>query len=303
MPNTKRRILVLAGPTASGKTAMAIRICLQLGGEIVGADSVQVYRRLDIGSAKPTAEERSQVPHHGIDLVEPDEMFSVGAYQHWALACIDGILARGKVPVVVGGTGLYIRSLTNGLFEGPAADLELRRRLEATEDANPGMLHGRLHEVDPETAARLHPRDRVRLVRALEVYEKTGLPISEHHRRHAVQPPPCKSLMFVLDPPREELSARIRIRAQKMLQDGFVEEVQNLLNQYSPDLRSLQSVGYREVVDTLVRGATRQDLEDRIVRAHEKYVRQQRTWFRDLPEHVWPVENISLETLERFLAV
>ncbi len=295
------RILVIAGPTASGKTSAAIGLALRFHGEIVGADSVQVYRHLDIGSAKPTAEERAQVPHHCIDLLDPDAAHSVGDYQRTALGCIRDIAARGRLPIVTGGTGLYIRALTHGLFEGPAADPALRARLEGEEDAAPGTLHARLVAVDPETAARLHPNDRIRLIRALEVWEKTGLPISEHHRRDAGRPAPCESLIFVINPPREVLSARIRERVRRMLEAGFVEEVRGLLERWGAEARSLSSVGYKEVAACLRGELARDRLEDAIVHAHERYVKQQRTWFRDFPRQVPSAGELVADVIAAWL--
>jgi tRNA dimethylallyltransferase len=295
------RILVIAGPTASGKTAAAIRLALRFDGEIVGADSVQVYRGLDIGSAKPTAAERAQVPHHCIDLLEPDQAHSVGDYQRTAMACIRDIAARGRLPIVTGGTGLYIRSLTQGLFEGPAADLVLRARLEGEEDAAPGTLHARLLGVDPETAARLHAHDRIRLIRALEVWEKTGIPISEHHRQDALRPAPCESLIFVINPPREVLAGRIRERVCRMLEAGFVDEVRDLLARWGAGARSLTSVGYREVAACLRGELAPERLKDAITHAHERYVKQQRTWFRDFPRQVPSAEALPVDVVAAWL--
>ncbi|PKN43751.1 MAG: tRNA (adenosine(37)-N6)-dimethylallyltransferase MiaA, partial [Deltaproteobacteria bacterium HGW-Deltaproteobacteria-17] len=230
---------MLAGPTASGKSAAAIGLALRFNGEIVSADSVQVYRHLDIGSAKPTPAERDLVPHHCIDLVEPDAAFSVGEYQRAALACIASIRSRGRFPIVAGGTGLYLRSLTHGLFEGPAADWAFRDRCNAEEDLSPGTLHARLTQVDPDTAGRLHANDRIRLIRALEVWEKTRIPLSEHHRKDAAREAPCEPLIFVINPPREVLRERIRRRVDEMLAAGFIEEVSGLLERYGPGVRSL----------------------------------------------------------------
>jgi len=302
MPSDAARILVLAGPTASGKTAAAIDLARRFDAEIVSADSVQVYRRLDIGSAKPTPAERALVPHHCIDLIEPDEAHSVGEYQRSALASIADIRARGRFPIVAGGTGLYLRSLTLGLFEGPAADWPLRDRFTAEEDAVPGTLHARLAQVDSETAARLHPNDRIRLIRALEVWEKTRIPLSEHHRKDADRGAPCESLIFVINPPREVLQDRIRRRVREMLSAGFVEEVRVLLAAYGPGVRSLSSVGYKEVVACLRGELAPEGLEDAIVHAHERYVKQQRTWFRDFPRQVASARELPIDEIASWIA-
>jgi len=296
-----KRILVLAGPTASGKTAAAIELARQFDGEIVSADSVQVYRHLNIGSAKPTRDERALVPHHCIDLVEPDDAFSVGEYQRAALASIAGIRERGRFPIVAGGTGLYLRSLTHGLFEGPAADWAFRDRCNTDEDASPGTLHKLLEQVDPETAVRLHPNDRIRLIRALEVWEKTRIPLSEHHRQDAARKAPCDPLIFVINPPREVLQARIRSRVKVMLADGFVEEVRTLLEKYGHGVRSLSSVGYREVTACLRGELPQEKLEEAIVHAHERYVKQQRTWFRDFPGQVASSGELPMDEIARWI--
>ncbi len=297
-PMTHRKpLLVLAGPTASGKTVAGIEMALEIGGEIVSADSVQVYRFLDIGSAKPTPEERRRVPHHCIDVANPDEPFSAGRYREIASAAIDGVLERGRIPIVVGGTGLYIRALTHGLFDGPMADPELRMRMEAMENESPGILHRHLSQVDPETAARLHPNDRVRLIRALEVWHLTGIPISRHHQLHAETPPAYETFMWIIDPPVQQLRERIRSRVKRMLEDGFVEEVRELRERYGTGVRSLDSVGYRQVGAFLDGQIAAHELEEAIARAHEKYVKQQRTWFRDFPNRIpfagmWPRDRI-----------
>ncbi|PKN25899.1 MAG: tRNA (adenosine(37)-N6)-dimethylallyltransferase MiaA [Deltaproteobacteria bacterium HGW-Deltaproteobacteria-22] len=305
MPEDEKnwRILVLAGPTASGKTAAAIELAQRFDGEIVSADSVQVYRHLDIGSAKPTCAERALVPHHCIDLIEPDAAYSVGEYQRAALASIAGIRARGRFPIVAGGTGLYLRSLTHGLFEGPAADWVFRDRCNAEEDAAQGTLHTRLARVDPETAGRLHPNDRIRLIRALEVWEKTRIPLSEHHRKDASRAAPCESLIFVINPPREVLQARIRSRVREMLAAGFIEEVRDLLERYGSGVRSLSSVGYREVAACLRGELPPEQLEEAIVHAHEKYVKQQRTWFRDFPGQVLSAEDLPTAEIARWIGM
>lgn len=290
-------LLVLAGPTASGKTAASIEIALEIGGEIVSADSVQVYRYLDIGSAKPTLEERRHIPHHCIDVADPDEVFSAGRYRNLAQAAIEDICKRGSIPVLVGGTGLYIRAITHGLFEGPPANTELRLHLEAMENESPGILHRHLQQIDPETAARLHPHDRVRLIRALEVWNITGVPISKHHKNHAETPPLYDCFIWILDPPAEQLRERVRLRVRRMLEDGFIEEVRFLRAKYGTGVRALNSVGYRQVGAYLDGQIALKDLEDAIVRAHEKYIKQQRTWFRDFPNRIasaagWPHDAI-----------
>ncbi len=293
-------LIVIAGPTAAGKTAAAIGVALALGGEIISADSVQVYRRLDIGSAKPTPEELKTVPHHLIDVVEPDEPFSGGTFQSLAREVVLDLERRGKPVVVCGGTGLYIRALVWGLFPGPAADPALRSDLERMEDEHPGMLHARLLQRDQHAAARLHPNDRVRLIRALEVLELTGKTITDHHREHQEQGPFRETRTFVVDPPREVLEERIRRRAAVMIEAGLVEEVRGLLAMgYGSELRSLQSVGYRQGVEYLTTGETAgvEQLTEAVIRAHLKYVKQQRTWFAREGIHIGTGDGLPMDEL------
>lgn len=282
------RVVAIVGPTASGKTALAIAIARACGAEIVNADSRQVYRRLDIGSAKPTPAERAAAPHHLLDIVDPDEPFSAAEFQRRALAAIESIHARGRRVVVVGGTGLYVKALRGGLFAGPPRDPELRARLEAEEDAEPGVLHRRLREADPEAAARVHANDRIRLVRGLEVFALTGRPISALQREHAFGQRTVEMRTLAPKWDRAELYARIDARCVAMLDAGLVEEVRSLLAAgYDPGLSSLRSPGYREIIAHL-RGYCGLDraLAD-MQKATRKLAKRQLTWFRNDPETEW----------------
>jgi tRNA dimethylallyltransferase len=282
MPGQDRPFLtVIAGPTASGKTAIAIELARRHGGEIVSADSQQVYRSFDIGTAKPSAEELAAVPHHLISVVDPIEPFSAAEYQRRADAAVADITSRGKPVFVVGGTGMYLRILLHGLVEAPGADPELRAGLEALAAAEGReAVHRKLAEVDPETAAKLPPRDLVRTIRALEIHKQTGKPASEFRREHAFTEDRYPFRMYVLSPPREALYRTIDARTATMFQRGLVDEVRELIARGYADAAPMRSVGYvqaKAVVDG------RLSLDEAIQQAAQetrRYAKRQLTWFR-----------------------
>jgi tRNA dimethylallyltransferase len=275
-------IFAIVGPTASGKTAAALSAAERIGAEIVSCDSMQLYREFDVGTAKPTAEERARVPHHLVDLLPPDEVYSAARYAADADRVIADIQARGKRVLVVGGTGLYLRALRFGLFAAPPRDDALRQRLLAEEAQSPGILHRKLTAVDPAAAARIAPADRVRLVRALEVHTLTGVRLSEHHARH--QPVPRHPIeVLLLDPPRDALEARIAARVDVMLAGGLVEETRRIRARWGAALPGLQSVGYAEVCQFLDGTLASSSLSDANFRATRRYARRQRTWFNKEP--------------------
>ena len=287
-------LVVLCGPTAAGKTAAAIALARHFDLEVVSADSRQVYRLMDIGTAKPTFVEREQVPHHLLDVVWPDEPFDAAGFADLAARAIDGIIGRGCLPVVVGGTGLYIRSLTEGLVATPPADPGLRRRLETWAEAEGnGALHARLVQVDPDAATLLHPNDRVRLVRALEVFELTGRPISTWQREHGFRTRRYRLLKIGLAPERNELYRRIDERAVAMLAGGLLEETAALLAAgYGSQLKALQTIGYREAVRLLNGECTRDEALADLQQATRRYAKRQLTWFRADSEIIW-VDSLS----------
>ncbi|MBN1908263.1 MAG: tRNA (adenosine(37)-N6)-dimethylallyltransferase MiaA [Pirellulales bacterium] len=276
----------LTGPTASGKTGVGVELARRIGAEIVSMDSMALYRRMDIGTAKPKAEERQAVPHHLIDLVEPHEEFSLARYVDEAQRCVEEIRARGKEVLFVGGTPLYLKGLLRGIFEGPAADIEFRRQLYTLAEAEgPGALHARLAQVDPVTAERLHPNDTKRLVRAIEVFEKTGRPISEFQKQFDRPRPGSTPRVYVLDWPRPELHARIHDRVDRMFAAGLVDEVRSLLAEPRPlSKTAAQAVGYREVIEHL-EGARGLDETIELVKLHtRRLAKRQDTWFRGIEE-------------------
>jgi tRNA dimethylallyltransferase len=294
-------LVVLCGPTATGKTGAAIALCQALGGEVVSADAVQIYRHLDIGSAKPSAAERAVVPHHLLDVVDPAERYSAARYAADADEVIARIRARGHVPVVAGGCGLYLRALLYGLCPAPPADPAVRAELEAREAAEgAGTLHAALQRVDPPTAARLHPADLVRIVRGLEVYRLTGRPLSEHQAAHGFAVPRHRAVIWGLDPGREVLDRRIDARVDQMLAQGFVDEVAGLLARgYPRGSPGLMCPGYRELAAHLAGELPLDEAVALIRRGHRRYARRQRTWFRKTRGLTWypSADALPLEEL------
>ncbi len=286
---TGANIIVVCGPTAVGKTGFAILLAQAVGGEIVGADSMQIYRHMDIGTAKPTAEERAQAPHHLIDFLEPDDGFDAAAYAHAARKTVDRLLQSGRVPLVVGGTGLYIKGLLGGIFPAPASDPLLRERLkQEAERLGTPALYRRLAGIDPDTAARLHPNDTYRIVRALEVQEATGEPISRRQRRHRFSDSPYRTLKIGLYMEREALYRRIDRRCEAMLDSGLIQEVESLLEKgYRPELKSMQSIGYRHAVEYLAGRRSLDETRRLFCRDTRRYAKRQLTWFRADPEVRW----------------
>ncbi|MBM4255306.1 MAG: tRNA (adenosine(37)-N6)-dimethylallyltransferase MiaA [Deltaproteobacteria bacterium] len=283
------QLVIITGPTATGKTALAIELARQYNAEIVSADSRQAYRYLDIGTAKPTPAQQEAVPHHLIDVVNPDEQFDGARFRALALAAIADIHQRGKRVLVVGGTGLYLRALTRGLFAGPAADLALRTQLQEQEQREgKGFLHRRLREVDPEAASRLHPNDTVRLIRALEVFLTTGKPMSQWQREHGFRDRPFQTLMIGLVCERETLHRRIAERCQQMLKDGLVDEVQRVWAMgYGSELPVMQTIGYAQVKALLQGQCSEEEALAQMTTETKKLAKRQLTWFRAEPDLQW----------------
>jgi tRNA dimethylallyltransferase len=279
-------LLVVVGPTASGKSELALRLAEERGGEIIGADSVQVYRRFDIGSSKPTPAERARIPHHLVDCVDPLDPLDAGAWAARATAAIDDVLARGRTPIVCGGTFLWVKALVYGLATGPGRDEALRERHRAFVEARGRpALHAELARVDAASAARLAPNDFVRVSRALEVFELTGVPLSRYQAEHGFSAPRYRAELVGVRRAPAELDERIARRAREMLATGFVEEVRALLADGLGHARAMGSVGYKQVAQALGAGTPLDlvALADEIRRATRVFARRQRTWLRDQP--------------------
>jgi len=291
-PDSRPPVVVVTGPTAAGKTALAIEIAQRFGGEIANADSMQVYRYLDIGTAKPTPEQRAQVSHHLLDLVPPDVPYNAARYLADGRAAAEKIHARGELVVLSGGTGLYIRVFLEGVVGGAAPDAELRAELEreharAVAEGAPERLHRRLVGVDPDAAERIHPNDLRRVIRALEI-SRQGTTASQRRREHGFRDRPYRVLHLAIDPGREALDARIDRRCSEMIEAGLLQEVRGLRERrYGPELPPLQSIGYRHMApvvegsDTLVNALVAMQRDTR------RFARRQRTWLRGVPEAIW----------------
>ena len=297
-------IICIAGPTASGKTALAVEIAKLTNGEVVSCDSMQIYKRMDIGTAKPTPDEMQGIPHHMIDVAEPDEDFSVSRYCCMAAPIVDDIVTRGKTAVIAGGTGLYMDSLIRGNDFAPFPSTGQRERLEAQADAEgmESMLNW-LRSIDPEAAARLHLADRKRIIRALEVYLETGETITEHNRRTQALPPRYSPLWLGLDfTDRAELYRRIDLRVELMLEAGLVEEIQNLLASGIPEkCTAMQAIGYKEFVEALDGQCTIEEAAAQVQQSSRRYAKRQLTWFRRNKAMHWLLRDTG-ESGEEILA-
>ncbi len=275
---------MIVGPTASGKTELAVRLAERWGGEIVSADSVQIYRHFDVGSGKPTPDELARAPHHLVGALDPLAAVDAATFAEMAGAAIADVRARGRVPIVCGGTFLWVRALVHGLAESPPADEAIRAAHRArAEIEGRAALHRELAEIDPASAAELSPNDLVRVSRALEVFALSGVRRSEWHARHAFRTRRFEARLYGVAREREEIDRRIRARVSGWLAQGWIDEVEALRQRGYADARAMGSVGYRQVCAHLDGELARGDLEDAIVRATRIFVRRQRTWLRDEP--------------------
>ena len=283
-------LICIAGPTASGKTALSIALAQELGGEIVSCDSMQVYKRMDIGTAKPTAEEMAGIPHHMLSVAEPWEDFSVGKYCAMATPIVDDILSRGKTAIVVGGTGLYMDALIKGNDFAPVPSTGRREELEkiAAEQGIEAVIE-MLRKVDPESAERLHPSDQKRIIRAMEVYLETGETITEHNRKTQLLPPRYNPVWFALeDADRAALYARIDRRVEIMLAQGLIAEIEGLLAEGVPEkCTAMQAIGYKEFVDALQGRSSMETATALVQQSSRKYAKRQLTWFRRNSQIHW----------------
>lgn len=298
------QIITIAGPTASGKTALSIQLAKEIGGEIVSCDSMQVYKDMDIGTAKPTLEEQERIPHHMLSVAEPWEDFSVSRYCAMADPIVEDILRRGKSPIIVGGTGLYMDALIRGNAFAPCPSTGRREELEALA-ASQGIeaVIEKLQKVDPESAARLHPSDQKRIIRAMEVYLETGMTITEHNRKTQEIPPKYQPIRFALtDRQRQTLYDRIDRRVDAMVEAGLMEEIQGLLARGIPEkCTAMQAIGYKEFVAALHGACTLEEAAQQVKQSSRRYAKRQLTWFRRNPENIWLIREggqTSMEILE-----
>ncbi len=283
-------IICIAGPTASGKTALAVELAKELNGEVVSCDSMQVYKRMDIGTAKPTAEEMQGIPHHMLDVAQAWEDFSVSRYCNQAAPIVDDIIAQGKTAIIAGGTGLYMDSLIRGNNFAPFPSTGVREALEARAEAE-GIqpLLEELAQVDPESAGRLHPSDRKRIIRALEVYRETGITITEHNRRTREVPPKYRPVWLGLDfSDRAALYRRIDRRVERMLEAGLLDEIRSLLESGIPETcTAMQAIGYKEFLPVLRGERGLCDAAAEVCQSSRRYAKRQLTWFRRNPDMHW----------------
>ncbi|MDL1970574.1 MAG: tRNA (adenosine(37)-N6)-dimethylallyltransferase MiaA [Candidatus Desulfofervidaceae bacterium] len=297
----KPKIIILTGPTGVGKTNLSLSLAQKFNAEIVNADSMQIYRYLDIGTAKPTPAERAIIPHHLIDIRNPDEDYDAAQFRDDADRVIKNIISQGKHPLIVGGTMLYLKVLTQGIFPSPPVDETLRQRLkQLAEEKGREWLHQYLTQIDPEAAHKIHPTDIVRLIRAIEVYELTGKPISWHQRQHGFQESPYDYLKICLHLPRETLYKRINQRVEFMFKQGLVTEVENLLKMgYTPDLKPLQAIGYRHVIAYLKGKWNIEKAKEVTKRDTRRYAKRQLAWWRQDKEVLWfePQEKEAIEQI------
>lgn len=283
-------VATIVGPTASGKTALALALAEHYSLEVISADSMQVYRRLDVGTAKPTTRERAIVPHHLIDVADPHEKYDLARFLHDALHAIEDIRSRGKIPLIVGGTGLYLKSLMSGIFAVPSRDPLIRSTLmQRAEAEGLGSLHVELNKVDPKSAARISVNDSIRIVRALEVFLSTGRSMTEWHEDpNAPQTPAVPLSLVALNLPRELLNERIEARVGVMLQQGWVEEVRALLDSgLSPQLHCFKALGYGEIARRLIANETMDGVKEAINQETRQFAKRQMTWFRAMKTARW----------------
>jgi tRNA dimethylallyltransferase len=281
-------LLIIQGPTASGKTAWAIRLAQKFPLEVISADSRQLYRRMSIGTAKPSAEERAAVPHHMLDLIEPDQSYSVADYVERARALAVDIFTRGKLPCVVGGTGLYIRALAGGLADVPRGDVALRDQLRDRElRLGTGTLHRELARIDAPAAAAIHPHNLVKIIRALEVFQLSGQTMSALQQRHGFSDDFFRPLFLAPAWPKDVLHQRIALRTTQMLEQGLIEETRSLAECYGQQLKALQTLGYRETLAYLRHELSLEELNAEVQLQTRRYAKRQMTWFRKEKQTIW----------------
>ena len=283
----KPKILVVAGPTASGKTSLAIRLASLLNGEIVNADSMQVYRGMDIGTAKPSMEERKGIVHHMFDIVNPDENFNASLYKSMSRKIINNIIERNKKCIVVGGSGLYIKSLIKGIHHVPQAEPALREKLYQEWSKNPEDLYKKLAEIDPKIACLIHPNDRVRVIRSLEIFYITGCKASAFNEGHNFSDCPYNVFFSAFILPKEQLYNKINKRCELMLEQGLIEETANLVQRYGTDIKPMNSIGYKHAYNYIFGSLSFDDMILHFKRDTRHYAKRQITWFKADKDIQW----------------
>ena len=290
MTNKKESLIVITGPTAVGKTELSVALAKKIDGEIISADSVQVYKHMDIGSAKITKAEMQGIPHHLIDICEPEEAFNIARFKELSKQAVNEIVSRGKIPIIAGGTGFYIQSLIYDIdFKETATDGTRTKYEEMLREKGEAYLHSLLKERDPEAAAAIHPNNAKRVIRALEYFEQTGTKISTHNEEERRKESPYNFAYFVLNLPRETLYDRINRRVDMMLENGLLDEVQSLVASYgvTEDMVSMQALGYKEILDYLNGNITLEDAIYTIKRDTRHFAKRQLTWFKREREVIW----------------
>jgi tRNA dimethylallyltransferase len=281
-------VVAIAGPTGAGKSELALRVAEEFGGEVLNCDSLQIYRYFDVGTAKLTPAEMRGIPHHLIDILDPDEIFTAGEYARLGRAALNEISGRDRLPVVAGGTGFYLRALLEGLFRGPARDTALRERLGARERSKPGSLHRLLGRFDAVAAARIHPNDVPKVMRALEVYLLARRPVTEMFSEGRDGLAGFRILKVGLAPDRDDLYRRLDERCRRMFESGLVEEVQHILDRgFPPEAKPFESHGYRQAIQILRGELTAKEALFYAQRNTRNYAKRQMTWFRKEPDMVW----------------
>jgi len=285
---TDPRVIAILGPTGAGKSDLALRVAAEFSGEVVNCDSLQIYRYFDIGTAKLPADQRRGIPHHLIDILDPDQLFTAGEYARMARGVLAEISTRGRLPVVAGGTGFYLRALLDGLFPGPERDQVLRDRLAERERRRPGSIHRLLGRFDPQAARRIHPNDLPKLMRALEVYLLTRRPVTEIYQEGRDELRGYETLKIGLSPPRERLYARLDQRAEHMFQAGLMEEVRGILSRgFAASAKPFESHGYRQAIQLLNGELNLAEAVFYAQRNTRRYAKRQMTWFRQEPGIEW----------------
>ena len=297
-------LVVIGGPTASGKTKVGIELAQLINGEIISADSMQVYRYMDIGTAKPTLKEMNGIPHHLIDEIDPDEEWNVTLFQKKAKQHIEQIYHKNKIPILLGGTGFYIQSVIYDIdFTEMEVDFEYRKQLQHLQNQyGNDYLHKKLEKVDPISAQKIHPNNIKRIIRALEYYTQTGIPISQHNEQQRQKNTPYQLSFFALTMDRHRLYQRINQRVEKMINDGLIEEVQNLLTSgYSPELVSMQGLGYKELIPYINGQQTLEEAIYTLKRDTRHFAKRQLTWFRREKNLQWIYMDNPLLNFEEII--